>query len=111
MDFITEYPHLCPDCQRMIKAVAEALQEGPDTDDPEAPAMYAYDHNMYCGGHECIGGGWDRYMADCTPQEYAAAGGNLRTLRVDLEKRNPDLTPDQIERIAYDLADLHGLED
>lgn len=53
MKFITDYPNLCQSCQATILAVAELLEEGPDTDDPEAPAMWMYDHALYCGGRQC----------------------------------------------------------
>jgi hypothetical protein len=50
-----DYPYLCVDCQRAIDEIATLYNEGemPDTDDPEAPCMYVYDHRMYCDGHKC----------------------------------------------------------
>jgi hypothetical protein len=29
------------------------VEMGEDTDDPEAPCNWVYDHRLFCGGHEC----------------------------------------------------------
>jgi len=46
---------LCPACLKILRQVTSLFRSGdmPDTDDPEAPSMYMYDHRMYCGGHTC----------------------------------------------------------
>lgn len=51
-----DYPHLCTECRAAIDSVVDLVREGPDTDDDEAACMFVYDHRMYCGGHECVGG-------------------------------------------------------
>lgn len=33
-----------------------------DTDDPEAPCNAVYNHNMYCGGSECVNKGGDAVL-------------------------------------------------
>jgi hypothetical protein len=55
MEFLTgkDYPHLCPACQIAVDNCLDLVMFGSDTDDPEAPCMYAYDHNMFCGGSSC----------------------------------------------------------
>ncbi len=58
MEFLTgkDYPELCGKCRAAIDAAAllfEGDQE--DTDDNEAPLMYAGDHRMLCGGGDCKG--------------------------------------------------------
>lgn len=55
MEFVTEYDHLCDACTRTLKQVAGMYEDDllPDTDDPEAPMMYCYDHNLFCGGAYC----------------------------------------------------------
>ena len=49
------YPHMCPTCQATIDRIAELFEAGelPDTDDPEAPIMFSYDHSLLCGGNDC----------------------------------------------------------
>lgn len=51
-----DYPWMCDFCRAAIEGVKQLFVEDmmPDTDDPEAPAMYVYDNAMECGGHECI---------------------------------------------------------
>lgn len=41
-----DYPHLCEKCRDAIDKAWELYTSGvmPDTDDPEAPIMYAGDH-------------------------------------------------------------------
>lgn len=58
MEFISDYPDLCDQCQATVKAIAQLFREGvmPDTDDEEAPIMYVYDHGAMCGRFECISG-------------------------------------------------------
>ena len=56
MEFLTgkDYPWVCEKCCAAIDAAALLFNgDQPDTDDEEAPAMYVYDHKMYCGGHSC----------------------------------------------------------
>ena len=48
-----DYPHLCDGCKATIDQCVELVQTGADTDDNEAPLMFAYDHKLMCGGHEC----------------------------------------------------------
>ena len=58
MDYLTgkEYSWLCDKCKTAIDDIAHQFNEGlmPDSDDPEAPAMFVYDRGLYCGGKECI---------------------------------------------------------
>ena len=56
MDFLKgkDYPHLCQECQNTIDSVMPLIDEGPDTDDNEAPIMLVYDQRMFCGGHKCV---------------------------------------------------------
>ena len=55
MKFYTgkDYPHLCDGCKATIDQCVDLVQEGEDTDDNEAPLMFAYDHKLMCGGHQC----------------------------------------------------------
>jgi hypothetical protein len=55
MEFYTgkDYPHLCSKCQQTIDDCVALVHIGADTDDNEAPIMFAYDHKLMCGGHEC----------------------------------------------------------
>lgn len=51
VEFLTgkDYPHLCKKCQDAIDTAVIYFREGaPDTDDPEAPCDYAYDHGWLC---------------------------------------------------------------
>ena len=50
-----DYPKLCELCAIKLDNIADNFDKGltPDTDDPEAPSLYMYDHNMFCGGKEC----------------------------------------------------------
>ena len=54
----SDYPWICPECQSMTDRIVQLFQEDilPDTADPEAPAMYMYDHSLYCGGSTCVNG-------------------------------------------------------
>jgi len=55
---------------------------------------------------------WNRYMGShVTPEEYAAEGGNLETIKRDLlelwgdpRQGNDYMTPKQIKRVAKKLA-------
>lgn len=51
-----DYPHLCDRCRATIDDVASLVfgEDGPDTDNEEAPCDYVYDHRMFCGGSECV---------------------------------------------------------
>lgn len=53
-----DYPRLCDSCKMTLNEIADMYESGmmPDTDDPEAPNMHMYDHNMFCGGYECTRG-------------------------------------------------------
>ena len=55
MQFYTgkDYPHLCNGCKAMVDQCVDLVQMGADTDDNEAPIMFAYDHALMCGGREC----------------------------------------------------------
>jgi hypothetical protein len=55
MEFYTgkDYPHLCDKCKATIDQCVDLVQEGEDTDDNEAPLMFAGDHRLMCGGHAC----------------------------------------------------------
>lgn len=55
MDYITDYPTLCKECQATIKIIAGYIRELPSeySSDPEGPIMYAYDQQLLCNGHEC----------------------------------------------------------
>ena len=69
MQFYTgkDYPHLCNGCKAMVDQCVEEIEErmalGDEDmvsgrvrlafDDNEAPIMFAYDHKLMCGGHEC----------------------------------------------------------
>ena len=55
MDFLTgkDYPHLCDVCKSAIDSCLDLILFGSDTDDVEAPIMYAGDHNLMCGGSSC----------------------------------------------------------
>jgi len=57
MKYLTgkDYDHLCSRCQAAIDACLPIVIEGPDTDDIEAPFMFAADHGMLCGGSTCKG--------------------------------------------------------
>jgi len=49
-----DYPHLCRRCRAAVDFAALAYkEEGPDTDDAEAPLLWASDNDMLCGGHKC----------------------------------------------------------
>jgi hypothetical protein len=50
-----DYPWVCPKCQAIVDQVAQLYEEGDmeDTDDNEAPMMYAGDHGLLCGGRHC----------------------------------------------------------
>ena len=48
-----DYPHLCNGCKAMVDQCVDMVQMGADTDDEEAPIMFAYDHKLMCGGYEC----------------------------------------------------------
>lgn len=48
-----DYLELCGSCRSMIDSVVELVQEGPDTNDDEAPCNYVYDNKLFCGGHYC----------------------------------------------------------
>ena len=50
-----DYGHLCSRCQSAIDLCIEIVLEGPDTDDEEAPFMFAADHMLLCGGSTCKG--------------------------------------------------------
>ena len=57
MKFLTgkDYPDLCKKCRTIIDHISDfIIPEGPDTDDVEAPCNYVYDHNLFCGGFECL---------------------------------------------------------
>ena len=59
MKFLTgkDYPWLCEKCKDAVDTSAIYLREGgADTDDPEAPLMFAADHNWLCSGRECCSG-------------------------------------------------------
>ena len=43
-----DYPELCATCRGAIDSAAMLLEEGPDTDDEEAPCMLAYDMGWLC---------------------------------------------------------------
>ena len=49
-----DYPELCDRCRATIDKCVTLVKFGEDTDDNEAPAMFAYDHNLMCGGYECV---------------------------------------------------------
>ena len=49
-----DYPFHCDACKKVIDRCLEVVSMGPDTDDPEAPHMLAYDQQLFCGGHECV---------------------------------------------------------
>ena len=57
MDFLDPqtYTDLCPKCRGTLERITGLFTEGlmPDTDDPEAPMMYLYDHGMLCQKFEC----------------------------------------------------------
>ena len=55
MKFYTgkDYPHMCEKCRSMIDQCVELVTMGPDTDDNEAPLMFAADHKLLCGGGTC----------------------------------------------------------
>lgn len=64
-----DYPHLCSGCRATIDQIAMMLAEaGPDTDDPEAPIMWVYDHRLYCGGHECVNREREQEEQKLTPE-------------------------------------------
>ena len=48
-----DYPWLCEQCKAMVDQCVDLVRMGTDTDDDEAPIMFAYDHKLMCGGHEC----------------------------------------------------------
>mgnify|MGYP003152029269 CR=1 FL=1 len=48
-----DYPDLCNKCRTTIDKCVDLVHMGADTDDKEAPAMYAYDNKLFCGGHDC----------------------------------------------------------
>jgi len=48
-----DYPHLCSVCQAIVTQCVELVQEGPDTEDPEAPLLLAGDRGLLCGGNTC----------------------------------------------------------
>ncbi|KKN85788.1 hypothetical protein LCGC14_0275950 [marine sediment metagenome] len=55
MEFLLgrDYPHLCDTCRAAIDTAALLLgEEGPDTDNIEAPIDFVYDHSLYCGGRQ-----------------------------------------------------------
>lgn len=57
VDFLTgeDYPHVCQTCRDAVDRAADFLKNfGPDTDDSEAPMVYASDHGWLCGGRECV---------------------------------------------------------
>lgn len=47
-----DYPSLCDPCKTAVDDAAMLLGEGVggDTDDPEAPLMFAGDHGWFCAG-------------------------------------------------------------
>ena len=57
IEFLTgkDYPHICDSCKNMVDMMLEAILEGPDTDDNEAPLMLAGDLQLLCGrfGNGC----------------------------------------------------------
>ena len=56
MEFLIgrDYPHLCDTCRAAIDTAALLIgEEGPDTDNIEAPIDFVYDHSLYCGGRSC----------------------------------------------------------
>ena len=48
-----DYPYLCNGCKATVDQCVELIQMGEDTDDNEAPLMFAGDHRLMCGGHAC----------------------------------------------------------
>jgi hypothetical protein len=63
MEFLTgkDYPHLCQGCRSMVDLCVEAVREGPDADEEEAPLMLARDNGLLCdpemGGTRCVNSG------------------------------------------------------
>lgn len=59
MEYIIDYPDLCPHCQQAIKQAWTLIMEDLTSDkyasDPEGPAMLAYDQGWTCAsqGREC----------------------------------------------------------
>ena len=51
-----DYDNLCKMCQRAIDDCLTIVSIGPDTDDTEAPYMFAADNGFLCGGRTCAGG-------------------------------------------------------
>jgi hypothetical protein len=51
-----DYPWICEQCKTMVDQCVDLVRMGTDTDDDEAPIMFAYDHKLMCGGHECESG-------------------------------------------------------
>lgn len=51
-----DYPHLCKTCKSEIDTAALIVHHlAQYAEDNEGPAMYVYDHSLYCGerGHNC----------------------------------------------------------
>ena len=96
MEFLLgrDYPHLCDTCRAAIDTAALLLgEEGPDTDNIEAPIDFVYDHSLYCGGRSCQPshiGDWYFIRLD---GEDVEGYGNLRKAieRVEHMREHPNL--------------------
>lgn len=64
---------LCPTCTKILKDITAVFDEGPDTDDNEAPMMWMSDHGLFCGtgGYECREAGTHLYPPDPILTELA----------------------------------------
>jgi len=95
------YAHkLCAECTAAIDQIADLYESGdmPDSDDPEAPIMYVYDHRMFCGGHECV----NRPMVDAPPVWTAE---DLDRIYGPEEPISDEARAAEEERQARDLAE------
>jgi len=106
VDFLVgkDYPHVCQACKDAVDRAADFLKNfGPDTDDPEAPMMYAADHGWLCGGRECVN---EPVTAQVAQEEGAAEAVEEAVEKVKEEfKETLEKVVDQVEQVVEKVVE------
>lgn len=106
-----DYPNLCSSCQKVITDAAQLLTETePETENTEAPIMYAYHNRLFCGGHCCLDPEYNFKGVRAVLDTYRTTESSVAAFKVAREM-NPQSSVEVIDKLLQRLKGAYQIED